>query len=182
MTNTNKDKTLIVNRHTYFIFASILKHMKKILISGVVFLVLASCQYENTANDTSESEGTEKSAHSEENTTVSDDIYAQDWETFKQAVISKDKDAVLFFAAKNQEGLKDILDMSYDYIFDDIMIENIEDMNYSDLPKSAQNPKWKELSTYYYGEEDGEIDESGTFLYFEERPEGLRIVNFLAAG
>lgn len=156
--------------------------MKKILISGVMFLILASCQNENTSNDTSGSAGTEKPAHSEESITVTGDVYAQDWETFKQAVISKDKDAVLFFAAKNQESLRDILDMSYDYIFDDIMIENIEDMNYSDLPKSAQNPEWRELSTYYYGEEDGEIYESGTFLYFEERPEGLRIVNFLAAG
>ena len=59
---------------------------------------------------------------------------------------------------------------------------NIENKHYYDLPKSTENENWRVLGTFYNGDVDGEAQESGTFLYFEERPEGLRIINFLAAG
>ncbi|WP_258542409.1 hypothetical protein [Parvicella tangerina] len=156
--------------------------MKTILFFGLLTLAFISCEGDvKTPNETSESASDEvlsKDSLGDE----TGDIYAQDWEQFKQAVIYKDKDAVLFFVAKNDQSLRDILELSYDYIFDDQMIENIEEMNYQDLPVSNENSSWRELSTYYFGEVDGEIYESGTFLYFEERPEGLRIVNYLAAG
>lgn len=155
--------------------------MKKILLIGSILFTMVACQSETTSDSSSDNSESEPSSKKEEQTNTGD-IYAQDWQTFKEAVISKDKKSVLFFALKNDQSLRDVLEMSYDYIFDDVMIENIKKMKYQDLPTSSQDPDWKELSTYYYGEEDGEVFESGTFLYFEERPEGLRIVNFLAAG
>jgi hypothetical protein len=156
--------------------------MKRILLFGCLIAALSSCQNEQSDPTSEEPTEANTTVTPDEQEDVTGDIYAQDWELFKQAVISKDKDAVLFFATKNDQSLIDVLDLSYDYIFDDQMIENIENMNYEDLPASPENQNWKELSTYYFGEVDGEIFESGTFLYFEERPEGLRIVNFLAAG
>lgn len=155
--------------------------MKKIFLLGCLIFALSGCQSETTS-DSPESSTEAKEATPEGANEATGDIYKQDWDVFKQAVISKDKDAVLFFAVKHDQSLQDVLDLSYDYIFDDLMIENIENLNYEDLPASPANPDWKELSTYYFGEVDGEIFESGTYLYFEERPEGLRIVNFLAAG
>ncbi len=166
-------KTLILSLY------SLQKIMKKILILTSISLFLIGCTESSNEND---AEKATTSAPEEDVQEETGDIYAQDWESFKQAVISKDKDAVLFFAVKQDQSLRDILELSYDYIFDDQMIENIENMNYQDLPVSADHENWRELSTYYYGEVDGEVYESGTFLYFEERPEGLRIVNFLAAG
>lgn len=151
--------------------------MKHFLHLLYISIFLASCQ-QDKPDENSVTSRTEKGYTSEE----TGDIYAQDWETFKNAVITRDKETVLFFAEKNQESLRDILDLSYDYIFDDVMIENIQNLNYSDLPNYISDTTWKELNIIYFGEIDGEIYESGTFLYFEERPEGLRIVNFIAAG
>lgn len=156
--------------------------MKKILFLGCLIFSLASCKNTDATEKISSETKPKASTSSIEDATDTGDIYEQDWKMFKQAVINKDKDAVLFFAVKHDESLRDVLDLSYDYIFDDQMIENIENMNYSDLPMSLENDQWRELSTFYFGEVDGELNESGTFLYFEERPEGLRIVNFLAAG
>lgn len=156
--------------------------MKKTLFISCLFLALASCQTDASTESSKESTESKSQTSPEETLEDTGDIYTQDWELFKQAVISKDKKAVLFFAEKQDQSLVDVLELSYDYIFDDQMIENIEHLNYQDIPVSGMDENWKELSTYYFGEVEGEIYESGTFLYFEEKPEGLRIVNFLAAG
>ncbi|MCB9196486.1 MAG: hypothetical protein H6600_02900 [Flavobacteriales bacterium] len=155
--------------------------MKKTLLILAISGTLVACQ--NQSNEDNSVEGNETSSETNDQLgSTEEDLYAGDWEEFKQAVISKDKDAVLFFASKQDQDLIDVLDLSYDYIFDDAMIEVITNMNYSDLPVSGLDNNWKELGISYSSEEDGEIYESGTYLYFEERPEGLRIVNFLAAG
>lgn len=140
--------------------------------------MFSSCQTE-TSNDHKENSETSESQESE-----SANVYLQDWKAFKSAVISKDKDAVLFFALKSDQSLKDVLEMSFDYIFDDQMIENIQNLDYDDLSIHEQNNQWKVLITYYPSGSEEEIEDSasGTYLFFEERPEGLRIVNFLAAG
>lgn len=154
-----------------------IKSVKSFLILLGFLLSLISCENNSDQN------GNESGIVSEESGPEQpENIYEKDWLNFKESVISKDKDAVLFFVSKQDQALMDVLDLSYDYVFDDQMIEEIEHLNYSDLPVSAMNDQWKELNVSYETESDGEIYESGTYLYFEERPEGLRIVNFLAAG
>lgn len=154
-----------------------IKSVKPFLISLGFLLSLISCENHSDLN------GNESGIVSEESGPEQpENIYEKDWLNFKESVIAKDKDAVLFFVSKQDQALMDVLDLSYDYVFDDQMIEEIEYLNYSDLPVSAMNDQWKELNVSYETESDGEIYESGTYLYFEERPEGLRIVNFLAAG
>lgn len=155
--------------------------MKKILFIGSILFALSSCQSEPTSESSNSGSEPDSEVKCDQDQGDSEDLYSEDWEAFKQAVITKNKDAVMTFALKNDQCLRDIFDMSYDYIFDDVMIENIEKMNYQDLPISSQNPNWKKLSTYYYSEGDEDTSETGTFLFFEERPEGLRIVKFLAA-
>lgn len=152
--------------------------MKKLLYLITIAFALLSCQ---TGNPDEQME-LQKGSDVIEKESVNN--YYQDWEDFRSAVIAKDKESVLFFALKSDQSLKDILEMSYDYIFDDQMIENIENMTYDDLGIVENDEQKKVLIIYYPSGSEMNIEDSqsSTHLFFEERPEGLRIVNFIAAG
>ena len=106
--------------------------------------------------------------------------YDEDFEVFKIAVINKDIQAVSAFATS------DVIDA-------EMLIEAFNDPDFLTLLKAAT---YDDLTTDTNGEEillvfsatiqgdagNGEVFESGLYLYFSHGDNGLMLENFLAAG
>lgn len=144
-------------------------------------LLLASCETKdaNTENTTppATTETLEEVAPAEKYD------YAADWKILQTAFSKKDKATVLSFVPENDGDTKAAIDLSFDYAFDDEFIAKIFATDYSQLKTSEISGKdLLEFGVFYSSIEDGVEYESGIYIYLMETPEGLKLVNFLAAG
>ncbi len=62
-----------------------------------------------------------------------EDLQEKEWQILKQAIINKNKPVVMTFVSNEDLLLKEAIDLSYDYIFDDEMIVFIKNKSYSNL-------------------------------------------------
>lgn len=95
-------------------------------------LIAVSCSEENPENNSSESTSSSEIAAE---TIDSSDIYENDWQILKKAIINKNESVVLTFVSNEDPVLKEAIDISYEYIFDDEVIEKIRNLSFEELEK-----------------------------------------------
>ena len=106
--------------------------------------------------------------------------YDEDWEAFKTAVINKDVKAVQAFAGSDNVDALPIIEAFSDPDF----LVILKKSTYDDL---LANTDGYEVLLVFSAEfesddEEGNIFESGLYLYFSQGEMGLALENFLAAG
>ena len=106
--------------------------------------------------------------------------YDEDWNRFKEAVINKDIPGVSAFASSDMIDSEVIVDAFGDPEF----LELLKNATYNDLTTDTEGPEvLLVFSAAIAGEdEDGNVYESGLYLYFSQGETGLLLENFLAAG
>jgi hypothetical protein len=133
----------------------------------LALILLYSCEDNKIENYENESKVT-SSVHN----------YSQDWENFKEAVLTRNKQTVITFVSNEDKTLKLVIEIKYDFIFDDVFIDKISKLNYSSLKDDEYNGKpCKSFMVVYY-KNDMKV-EKGNYFYFEESPIGLRMINFV---
>ena len=105
--------------------------------------------------------------------------YSQNWENFKEAVLTRDKQTVITFISNENKTLKFVAELTYDYIFDDVFIDVISNYSYQSLKDDTLNGKpCKSFMVVYYKNE--KKVEKGNYFYFEETPIGLRMIEYIS--
>jgi hypothetical protein len=103
-----------------------LKHI--FLSSFILFSVVSCTEVQNKEDiektDTTQPELTQKEIELN---------YENSWKILKLAITDKNKDVVMTFVSNEDILLKEAIDISYEYIFDDEMIEFITDKSYQDF-------------------------------------------------
>ena len=168
-----------------------LKKRTYILILGVT-ASLFSCSEASTESDPTVEIETPKEAvieqtDSENPETITEDEaissryhYDEDWEVFKTAVINKDIKGVSAFASSDNIDAEILIDAFKDPDF----LAALKKATYDDLEvDSSGDDVFLVFSCAIEGsDEEGNVYESGLYLYFTQGETGLLLENFLAAG
>ena len=101
--------------------------LKYIFVAIVIINFISSCSSNEKTESTDNSNLPEKSENSEQ------DIYTTDWLILKQAILDKNEAVVLTFVSNEDPILKEAINISYDYIFDEEIIEQIRNLDLKDL-------------------------------------------------
>jgi hypothetical protein len=142
--------------------------IKSILIYSLSIFIMWSCVEKETQKDESKT----IDSSTEHN-------YSQDWDNFKEAILTRDKKTVITFVSNENKTLKYVVELTYDYIFDDVFIDVISNYNYENLKDDELNGKpCKSFMIVYYKNE--KKVEKGSFFYFEETPIGLRMIEYIS--
>ncbi len=105
--------------------------------------------------------------------------YSQDWDNFKEAILTRDKKTVITFVSNENKTLKYVIELTYDYIFDDVFVDVISNYNYQSLKEDTLNGKpCKSFMVVYYKNE--KKVEKGNYFYFEKTPIGLRMIEYIS--
>lgn len=95
-------------------------------------LIVISCNGETTVGNPSETDNNTETAIE---TIDSIDIYENDWKILKKAIVDKNEAVVLTFVSNEDPVLKEAIDISYEFIFDDEVIEKIKNLSFEELEK-----------------------------------------------
>lgn len=106
--------------------------------------------------------------------------YASDWGLFRGAVTENNlEDFKLFMGADISDPESLLMSLQEDWVFTKLVATPYEDLTVSDYNGTPV----KEFAASVEGsDEEGNIYESGIYLYFEEAADGLKLVNVLMAG
>lgn len=148
-------------------------------------LLLASCGGTSETVETTDTTATTvtapDSALNEENFDIGESSgYASDWSLFRSAVSDNNLDDFKLFMGpdvSDPEGL--LMSLQEEWVMTKLVETPYEDLTVSDYNGTPV----KEFAAGVQGSDDeGNIYESGIYLYFEEGPDGLMLVNVLMAG
>ena len=147
--------------------------MRNSIILFASILLFASCSgstEEPTTTDTTKTDTTVQTAIT----------YDVEWDAFKKSVVDNDSVAFMLFVGPDVSDPISLLHM----LQEDWVMEDLNMTTYADLTVSDYNgTPVKEFSAGVEGQdEEGNVYESGIFLYFEESPAGFLLVNVLMAG
>lgn len=106
--------------------------------------------------------------------------YASDWSMFRSAVQDNSLNDFNSFMGSDVSDPEGLLSM----LREEWVLSALVETPYEDLTISDYNgTEVKEFSATVEGSDDeGNTYESGVYLYFEEAPDGLKLVNVLMAG
>lgn len=106
--------------------------------------------------------------------------YASDWGLFRGAVSDNNlEDFKLFMGADISDPESLLMSLQEEWVLTKLVETPYENLTVSDYNGTPV----KEFSASVEGSDDeGNIYESGIYLYFEESPDGLKLVNVLMAG
>lgn len=106
--------------------------------------------------------------------------YEADWNNFKLAIQDKDEPAIGSFIQDDVIDTESLLLTFSDTTYSNSLVKT----GYTDLLNTTYNEKAvREFSVQQeYTDEEGNTYESAIFLYFEETPQGLKLVGVLMAG
>lgn len=127
-----------------------------------------------------ENDETEAPESNPENEISSRYHYDQDWEVFKTAVINKDVKGVQAFAGSDEVDAVAVIEGFSDPDF----LAMLKKSTYDDLEVDTNGDEVLLVFSAVFMGDDGEgnIFESGLYLYFSQGEMGLVLENFLAAG
>lgn len=118
------------------------------------------------------------------------DQYEKEWEVLKKAIINKDEAVVLTFVSNEDPILKEAIDISYDFIFDDEIIEKIKNLELKDLDQPGvcgTDEQMKEvgfdnnyinLHKEITNDSSGILTESALEIELCKTKNGLKITNY----
>lgn len=169
--------------------------MKKRIFSIILAaLILSSCSEEpqesapsnqEQTNETETSNSTSPKVEEDDNVNQDSEIssryhYDEDWEVFKTAVINKDIKGVAAFASSDNIDAEIIVEAFSDPDF----LSVLKNASYDDLEVDTSGEEVMLVFSCAVEGDDGEgnIFESGLYLYFTQGETGLLLENFLAAG
>lgn len=156
----------------------------------IIFLVMfvTSCIDDQTESISDTNISTDKVNIDEE------DLLEKEWQILKQAIINKNKPVVMTFVSNEDLLLKEAIDLSYDYIFDDEMITFIMNKSYSNLNiaiegmnKNSDSKIESEDKKFIHFEKSYDIEldtlstsiaKSGITIELSEINESLKITNY----
>ena len=145
-------------------------------------LLLASCGATAEPTEATETITTNPdTVQTEENFDIGESSgYASDWGLFRGAVSENNlEDFKLFMGADISDPESLLMSLQEEWVLTKLVETPYEDLTVSDYNGTPV----KEFSASVEGSDDeGNIYESGIYLYFEEGPEGLKLVNVLMAG
>lgn len=161
--------------------------MKLQFLSLAAFTILyTSCSGNEATNSSTDSSKdttsqTTTDATIDENSDMGESSgYASEWGDFRIAVTDNNLDAFKSFLGpdvSDPEGL--LMSLREDWVLNTLVETPYEDLTDSDYNGTPV----KQFSATVEGSDDeGNIYESGIYLYFEEAPSGLKLVNVLMAG
>lgn len=147
--------------------------MRNSIILFASILLFASCSgstEEPTTTDTTKTDTTVQTAIT----------YDVEWDAFKKSVVDNDSVAFMLFVGPDVSDPISLLRMlQEDWVMEDLNMTTYADLTVSDYDGTPV----KEFSAGVEGQdEEGNVYESGIFLYFEESPAGFMLVNVLMAG
>lgn len=150
------------------------------LFSFTILLVSCGSTTESTES-TATSDTKPDTVQTEENFDIGESSgYASDWGLFRGAVSENNLEDFKFFMGADISDPESLL-MS---LQEEWVLTKLVETPYEDLTVSDYNgTPVKQFSASIEGSDDeGNIYESGIYLYFEEGPDGLKLVNVLMAG
>ncbi len=145
-------------------------------------LLLASCGGASETTETADTTLTKTDTiQSGENFDIGESSgYASDWGLFRGAVSDNNLEDFKFFMGADISDPESLL-MS---LQEEWVLTKLVETPYEDLTDSDYNgtPVKEFVADVEGSDEEGNIYESAIFLYFEESPDGLKLVNVLMAG
>lgn len=160
--------------------------MNKILILSAV-IALVSCGSQESEGDDVNADSlaiTQDSVDVDTENSLDavnpEELYASDWNAFASAVVNNDLTSMKKYIDADHIDAEQLLGM----LREDWVLTTLEVTTYEELGDNADmfDYEVKEFGAYISDEVDGEVYESGLYLYFQKKEEGLRLVEYLAAG
>jgi len=151
--------------------------MKRLIILSFAIFLITSC----SSNSETSTEGQNNDSLQSETTQQTVAIaYDTEWNRFKNTIVNNDSIAFLTFVGPDVTDPEWLFTM----LKEDWVLEDLTAATYADLTISDYNGiPVKEFSAGVEGsDEEGNIYESGIYLYFEESADGFVLVNVLMAG
>lgn len=161
-----------------------LKHILYTIISVITITSCGSNQMEHA-----DSENSDSNIMTTENGEV-EDIYEKDWEILKHAIVTKNEAVVLTFVSNEDAVLKEAIDISYEFIFDDEVIEKIKNLNFHELDQPGIcgtqdngeeihfDNRFISIHKEVENDSTGVLTESSLEIELLKTENGLKIINY----